>query len=86
MEETKFNEAKELQDKIETFKTRIKKLEDAMNASTIGATVSYIKSGKFRVQGELYLQDKEALLFLIDKECTSLKVALENLEEQFKNL
>ena len=86
MEETKFNEAKELQDKIETFKKRIKSLDDAMNASTIGATVNYTKPGKFRIQGELYLNDKETLLILIDKECTSLKVALENLEEKFKNL
>jgi hypothetical protein len=85
MDESKFKQAKELQEKINTLKFRQKGLENALKSCSISAVVNY-STGAFSRQSEVSLYDKEGIHDLIKKqhECNALTIV--DLEKEFKNL
>jgi hypothetical protein len=85
MEEKHFNEAKELQEQINTFKFRQRKLEAALKSCSISAEINYLTE-PFSRKSEVFLYDKESIRDLIKKEHDSITLAIVDLEKEFKNL
>jgi|694.fasta_scaffold00105_46 hypothetical protein len=85
MDELKFKEAKELQEKINTLKFRQRGLENALKSCSISAVVNY-STGSFSRKNEVSLYDKEGIDDLIKKEYDSITLEILDLEKEFKNL
>ncbi len=85
MDESKFKEAKNLQEKINTLKFRQRGLENALKSCSISAVVNY-STGAFSRKSEVSLYDKESIQDLIKKEHDSITLAIADLEKEFKNL
>jgi chaperonin cofactor prefoldin len=85
MELEKFNQAKELQDKIETLETRYNTLRYVLkSACHIGVKIEY-GSGVFGGKKEVYLKNIN-VRELIEKEINEISVEVEELKQEFQKL
>jgi uncharacterized protein (DUF342 family) len=86
MELEKFNQAKELQDKIETLETRCDTLRYVLKRSChIRVKIEY-SSGSFGGKKEIYLKSIPNVRELIEKEINEISVEVENLKQEFQKL
>jgi hypothetical protein len=85
MDESKFKQAKELQEKINTLKFRQRGFEEALKSCSISAVVNY-STGAFSRKSEVSLYDKEGIHDLIKKEHDGITLEISDLEKEFKNL
>jgi DNA-binding protein YbaB len=86
MELEKFNQAKELQDKIDKLKQKYHKLSYAKKSCGFKVTVEY-NVGSFGKKDVVYLSNiKDNIREMIEREIRDISVEIENLEEEFNNI
>ncbi len=87
MEIEKFNIAKDLHSKIERLRHRISQLERAQQTCNVKVTVNYnVSKMSSGMTGELYVNDKDAIRGMLNKEELKLKEELSLLEKEFNKI
>jgi hypothetical protein len=86
MEEKKFNEAKYTKEMMDKLHTRSLKLQAAILGTMTKITIEYVTGGERQRPGQIYLSDAIGIRDLMQKECTEIKLELDQLKERFKNL
>ena len=86
MEIEKFNQAKELQSKIDKLEQKHSKLSYAKKSCGIKVTVEY-SVGSFGKKDVVYLSNiKDNIREMIERELRDISIEIENLKEEFENI
>ena len=86
MELEKFEQAKNLKEKLDRLGNQKFKLELALNSSSLGATIGFSYPPSSARVGEVVLYNTHAIKEMISKELEMLKEEMDLLKEEFENI
>jgi len=86
MELEKFEQAKNLKEKLDRLANQKFKLESALNSSSLGATIGFSYPPSTARIGEVFIYNTQAIKEMISKELERLKEEMDLLTEEFESI